>query len=85
MIKATVSSKGQIAIPKAVRARLNLNAGTVVSIDVQGETLVMKRMVRNHPDWRSMRGMFRGVDLLKDLTDDRAREIARDDASLQGR
>jgi AbrB family looped-hinge helix DNA binding protein len=86
MTKATISSKGQIAIPKAVRERLNLRAGTEVSIDVQGDALVMKRLVRNYPDWHTMRGMFRGgPDLLKDLTDDRAAEIARDNARLQGR
>ena len=85
MNKATISSKGQIAIPKAVRERLNLKAGTEVSIDVQGEALVMKRLVRNYPDWHTMRGMFRGADLLKDLTDDRAAEIARDNARVQGR
>ena len=33
MTKATISSKGQIAIPKAVRQRLNLKAGTEISID----------------------------------------------------
>jgi AbrB family looped-hinge helix DNA binding protein len=85
MIKTTVSSKGQIAIPKALRERLNLKAGTEVSIDVQGEALVMKRFVRNYPDWRTMRGMFRGADLLKDLTDERRAEIARDDDRPQGR
>jgi len=37
MIRATISSKGQNAIPKAVRERLNLGIGTEVSIDVQGE------------------------------------------------
>jgi AbrB family looped-hinge helix DNA binding protein len=83
MTKATISSKGQIAIPKAVRERLRLNAGTELSIDVQGEVLVMKRMVRNYPDWRTMRGMFRGANLLKDLADDRATEIARDNARIQ--
>jgi AbrB family looped-hinge helix DNA binding protein len=83
MIKATISSKGQIAIPKAVRERLRLNAGTELSIDVQGEALVMKRMVPNYPDWRTMRGMFRGSELLKDLVDDRAAEIARDNARIQ--
>lgn len=85
MTKATISSKGQIAIPKAVRERLNLKAGTEISIEVQGETLVMKRLGRNHPDWRTMRGMFRGANLLKDLADDRTAEIARDNARLQGR
>lgn len=83
MTKATISSKGQIAIPKAVRERLNLKAGTEVSIDVQGEALVVKKTVRNNPDWRTMRGMFRGADLLKDLTDERAAEISRDSARIQ--
>jgi len=85
MIKTTISSKGQIAIPKAVRERLNLKAGTEISIDVQGEGLVIKRFVRSYPDWRTMRGMFRGADLLKDLADERKAEIARDHDRVQGR
>jgi AbrB family looped-hinge helix DNA binding protein len=85
MTKTTISSKGQIAIPKAVRERLNLKAGTEISIDVQGEAMVLKWLVRNHPDWRTMRGMFRGADLLSDLTADRAAEIARDNDRIQSR
>ena len=63
MTKATISSKGQIAIPKAVRQRLNLKSSTEVSIDVQGEALVLKRLVKNYPDWHTMRGMFQGENL----------------------
>ncbi len=87
MIRATISSRGQVAIPKAVRDQLSLNAGTEVSIDVQGEALVMKRLVKRQPDWHSMRGMFQGdPDLVKDLAADRAAEIARDRARFnQGR
>jgi AbrB family looped-hinge helix DNA binding protein len=87
MTKATISSKGQIAIPKAVRERLNLRAGTEISIDVQGEALVMKRLVRNYPDWRTMRGMAKGGEsLTKALMEDRAAELARDNARInQGR
>jgi AbrB family looped-hinge helix DNA binding protein len=83
MTKATISSKGRIVIPKAVRERLNVKAGTEVSIDVQGEALVMKKTVPGHPDWRTMPGMFRGADLLKDLTDERAAEISSDSAKTQ--
>jgi hypothetical protein len=43
-----------------------------------GEALVIKGFVRDPPDWRTMRGMFRGLSLLKDLMDERAAEIARD-------
>jgi AbrB family looped-hinge helix DNA binding protein len=81
--KASVSSKGQIAIPKAVRERLNLQAGTQVSIDVQGESLVMKRLVPKYPDWRTMRGMFQGAgNLTKALEEERAAEVGRDNARI---
>ena len=83
MPRATISSKGQVVIPKEVRDRLNLKAGTEVNIEVHGESLVMKRSVSDLPDWRSMRGMFKGgPDLLKDLEDEHAAELARDDAKV---
>ena len=87
MTQTTISLKGQIVIPKAVRERLNLKAGTQVSIDVQGESLVMKRLVRNYPDWHTMRGMAKGGEsLTKALMEDRAAEVARDNARInQGR
>ena len=83
MIKSTVSSKGQIVIPREIRSRLNLKTGTELSFDVQGEALVLRRIVHDHPDWRTMEGMFKdGPDLLKDLADDRAAEIAHDNARI---
>ena len=86
MTKATISSKGQIAIPKAVRERLNLKVGTEISIDVQGEALVMKRLVRNFPDWRTMQGMVRGGEsLTQALEAEHRAEIARDNARLEDR
>jgi AbrB family looped-hinge helix DNA binding protein len=85
MTKATISTKGQIVIPKTVRDRLNLKAGTEVVMDVRGETLVMKRAVRNFPDWRTMRGMARGgPSLTKALIGERAAEKAHDDARVKG-
>lgn len=87
MTKATVSSKGQIVIPKAVRERLNLKAGTEVQIDVKGETLIMKRVVSKFGDWRSMEGMVKdGPSLTKALEEERAAEVAYYDARIkQGR
>lgn len=80
MIEATVSSKGQIVLPKIVRDRLNLRAGTKLAIEVRGETLVMKRFDSGFPEWRTMRGMFKDAPgLLQDLAEDRASEIADDD------
>ena len=87
MTQTTISAKGQIVIPKTVRERLNLKAGTQVSIDVQGEALVMKRLVRNYPDWHTMRGMAKGGESLTNaLMEDRAAEVAHDHARInQGR
>ncbi len=80
MVKVTVSSKGQIAIPKAVREELNLKPGTQVSIDVQGQSIVMRRVVAEYPDWRTMRGMVRGgPSLTKALEEDRAWELEHDE------
>jgi AbrB family looped-hinge helix DNA binding protein len=83
MTKATVSSKGQIAIPKAVRERLKLKPGTELAIEVQGETLLMRRMASGFPDWRTMRGMAKGKGT-KALEEERAEERARDDARIAG-
>ena len=82
MTTATVSSKGQIAIPKSVRERLNLKPGTRVVIDIQGESLVMKRAVKGFPDWRTMQGMIDGPSLTKALEEEHRAEIERDDARL---
>lgn len=81
MTKATISSKGQIAIPKSVRERLNLRPGTQVAIDIKGESLVMKRIVSGFPDWRTMRGMAGpGPSLTEALEEEHRAELDRDDA-----
>jgi hypothetical protein len=51
---------------------------------VQGEQVVMKRLVSGFPDWRSMQGMVRtGPSLTQALEEEHAAELARDDARLK--
>jgi len=84
MPKATISSKGQISIPKSIRDRLNLKPGTQVDIEIHGEQVVMKRLVSGFPDWRTMRGMVRnGCSLTQALEDEHHAELARDDERLR--
>jgi len=84
MTKVIISPEGQISIPKGMRERLNLTAGTQVLLDLQGDVLVLRRAGVNPPDWRSMRGMFRSAgDLFQDLADERATELTRDDARVK--
>jgi AbrB family looped-hinge helix DNA binding protein len=85
MTKATISRKGQISIPKTIREQLNLKPGTQLSLDVQGEKVVLRRLAPGFPDWSTMRGMFRGeANLQKELAKERASELAKDDARFQG-
>jgi AbrB family looped-hinge helix DNA binding protein len=42
MLTMTLSSKGQVVIPKAVRDRLGLRAGDVLEIEEQGGALLLR-------------------------------------------
>ncbi|MDJ0764079.1 MAG: AbrB/MazE/SpoVT family DNA-binding domain-containing protein [Myxococcota bacterium] len=42
-MKAIVSEKGQVTIPKAVRTRLGLVPGTVIDFDTKGGKLIGKK------------------------------------------
>jgi AbrB family looped-hinge helix DNA binding protein len=50
MTTARLSSKGQIAIPAKIRHQLNLKQGTEFSITVEGEGLILRKVLRR--DWR---------------------------------
>ena len=75
-----MSAKGQMVIPAQLRSRLGLRPGTIVSVELaeDGSSLNLR------PDWQadpmSMRGMLANVpgDPLRELEEDRKREIARD-------
>jgi hypothetical protein len=54
--------------------------------DAQGERSVMQQVNRDYPDWRTMEGMVRGGEsLTKALEEERAAEVAHDDARAQRR
>jgi AbrB family looped-hinge helix DNA binding protein len=82
--KVTISSNGRVTIPKVIRDRLKLRSGTQVALDLQGEQLVMKRLVPAFPDWRTMRGMVStGPSLTKALEKEHREEIVRDEERLR--
>ena len=59
MEKITVSSKGQIAIPKEVREALNLTAGTKLTLEVRGQEIVLSK----GDAWKQLKGAARDLDI----------------------
>ena len=71
----TVSSKGQIAIPKHLRDILNLSPGTKLSVSVRGPEIVLSKQ----PAWKSLRGAGATYPLTAGLEDERRRDRERED------
>jgi AbrB family looped-hinge helix DNA binding protein len=49
-MKATITSKGQITIPLAIRRRFNLNAGDQLEFDENAAVITARRVV-NRSEW----------------------------------
>jgi antitoxin PrlF len=52
---ATLSSKGQLTLPKEIPDRLTLDAGAILDFQIQADHTITARHV--HPDARRIRGM----------------------------
>ena len=76
MLKAKMSSKGQIAIPKPVREKLDLREGMEVSILVQGQNVILQKIVPR--DWRRWSGRFPNSGMLEVLEKEHRDEVLRD-------
>ena len=76
MENVTVSSKGQIAIPKAIRETLNLRDGTKLTLEVRGQQIVLSK----EPAWKKLRGAAAGTDLVKAFAADKKLERKREDS-----
>lgn len=76
MERVTVSSKGQIAIPKTVRDALNLSEGTKLTLEVRGREIVLS----SEPAWKKLEGAGAGRDLIGAFATFKKRERDREDA-----
>jgi AbrB family looped-hinge helix DNA binding protein len=54
---ATLTSKGQLTLPKEIRDRLNLDAGAILDFQLQADNTITARHVR--PDARRIRGLLK--------------------------
>ena len=76
ILQARVSSRGQIALPKAVRDQLGLTEGMRLTVKVEGEEVILRKAPEGN--WRQWDGRFRGSNLLADLAAERGRELEHD-------
>jgi len=76
MAIVTVSTKGQIVIPKEVRERFGLRPGTKIDVKLKGNEITLKPMRENISD--RLYGKYRGVDLLRDLKEEHYTEVKRE-------
>jgi AbrB family looped-hinge helix DNA binding protein len=54
---ATLTSKGQITLPKEIRDRLGLDAGSILDFQVLADNTISARPVK--PDARRIRGLLK--------------------------
>ena len=76
MEQVTVSSKGQIAIPKTVRDVLNLSVGTKLTLEVRGQEIVLSK----EPAWGKLQGAGAGRDLMNAFAAFKREEREREDS-----
>jgi AbrB family looped-hinge helix DNA binding protein len=78
----TVSSKGQIVIPRHLRAKHRLTSGVRLQIRETDGGLVLSPIERTRPSagqpgWRSLRGCAKGTDALQQHLAEHRREAKR--------
>jgi len=76
MAIVTVSTKGQIVIPKEVREKFGLRPGTKIDVKLKGNEIILKPIRKNISN--RLYGKYRGIDLLKDLKEEHYREVKRE-------
>ena len=54
---ATLTSKGQLTLPKEIRDRLGLDAGAILDFQIQADNTITARQVL--PDARRIRGLLK--------------------------
>ena len=76
MLKARVSSRGQLALPKEVRDQLGPGEGDCLSVSVKGDEVILRKVVMGN--WCEWEGRFKGSDLPRDLARTRREELTHD-------
>jgi AbrB family looped-hinge helix DNA binding protein len=81
MTNITVSERGQIVIPKAIRSKLGIERGQVLEVDEVEGAIVMRPQGRSKAgrvaprNWQAWRGVLAGTAALQELEAEHSREL----------
>ena len=79
MAEVTVSSKGQIVLPRNLREALGLNEGDRVSVGLEDDHITIRPIRRSSSrNWRQWRGCLSGTNALQDHVGEHAVEVQRE-------
>jgi len=79
MLATKISSKGQVVVPKEIRARLKIKPGTFFHVKVEENNIILTPMMKRPID--RLYGRFAGERILYELEREHAREIEDEDRS----
>ena len=82
MVTTTVSSKGQVVIPRPLREKYGLTPGTQLAVAETDQGLVLSPVEPNpssgrQPKWRALRGCAKGTRALTEHLAEHRREATR--------
>lgn len=79
MPEVTLSSKGQIVVPKEIREKLGLNEGDRLSITLEIDHIALRPSPgSDQQGWKKWRGRLRGTKALKEHLTEHADEVRRE-------
>lgn len=77
MAKATVTTKGQIVIPAAIRGRMGIKTGTKLYVEEDGDEIILKPVTSGYI--KKMEGILKtGGKLSEELLRERAKDKERE-------
>lgn len=79
MASVVVSSKGQVVLPKAVRAKLGISRGVRLTVEMRGDTVCLTPEDKGTATWRGWKGILKGQDALADHVKEHRLEVEAED------
>ena len=76
LYRSVISSKGQLVIPSEIRKQLGMRAGTGVSLELEGDRIVI--VPDSSLNWRNMTGWLKGKPSALDILEQQRKQDRED-------